>query len=89
MFIALFLNFFPSLIHTLSDTNRNTFILQLFISCRWIRFFFHFPDESTYADKMSTDIYSLPWARIHVYMIGMLTGYLLYSKKRKIKMPKV
>ena len=42
--------------------------------------------EYTYEDKFATDLYNQPWARIHVYMIGMLTGYILFVAKDSFKM---
>lgn len=32
------------------------------------------------------DIYARPWCRIGAYMIGMITGYVLYATNKKIKM---
>ena len=46
-------------------------------------------DDYDYEQKFQTDTYNMPWARVHVYMIGMLTGYILYSSKGKVKMNKV
>ena len=43
-------------------------------------------EEYTYEDKYATDTYHLPWARIHVYMIGMLAGYILFVAKDRLKM---
>ncbi|XP_076808986.1 nose resistant to fluoxetine protein 6-like [Clavelina lepadiformis] len=42
----------------------------------------------TYDMKFRYDIYYLPWARLHVYMIGMLTGYVLFATKGKLTIPK-
>ena len=40
-------------------------------------------------DNLKRDIYFQPWARIHVYLVGMVTGYVLFVTKMKIKMSKV
>ncbi|XP_076810331.1 nose resistant to fluoxetine protein 6-like [Clavelina lepadiformis] len=45
-------------------------------------------DIPTYDMKFRYDIYFLPWARLHVYMIGMLTGYVLFATKGKLTIPK-
>ncbi|CAK8682945.1 unnamed protein product [Clavelina lepadiformis] len=43
----------------------------------------------TYDIRFKYDIYYMPWARMHVYMIGMLTGYVLFATKGKLKVPKL
>ncbi|CAK8682960.1 unnamed protein product [Clavelina lepadiformis] len=43
----------------------------------------------TYDIRFKYDIYYMPWARMHVYMIGMLTGYVLFATKGKLKVSKV
>ena len=35
------------------------------------------------------DIYDKPWARIGPYVVGFLTGYILYKTECKIRIPKV
>ena len=40
-------------------------------------------------DDIKNDVYFYPWNRIHVYMIGMATGYVLFITKMKINMNKV
>ena len=35
------------------------------------------------------DIYVKPWTRIGPYIIGFLTGYILYKTECKIRIPKV
>jgi len=44
---------------------------------------------TTFAMKYKHDIYFAPWVRMHTYMIGMLTGYLLFATKLKLKINKV
>ncbi|XP_076807349.1 nose resistant to fluoxetine protein 6-like [Clavelina lepadiformis] len=34
------------------------------------------------------DLYQKPWCRIGAYIVGMITGYILYSNNNKIRMPK-
>ncbi|XP_078490206.1 LOW QUALITY PROTEIN: O-acyltransferase like protein-like [Ciona intestinalis] len=52
------------------------------------RFMVNTSAEVTYAERYKTDTYTTPWCRIGVYVIGMMTGYLLYTIKR-IKMNKI
>ncbi|CAK8682098.1 unnamed protein product [Clavelina lepadiformis] len=47
------------------------------------------PTDIAYDVRFRYDIYFLPWARMHVYMIGMLTGYVLFATKGKVKIPKL
>lgn len=44
--------------------------------------------EATFQSKYETDIYHMPWARMCAYMIGMLTGVLLFKTKLRIRMRK-
>jgi peptidoglycan/LPS O-acetylase OafA/YrhL len=39
--------------------------------------------------KYKHDMYFAPWVRMHAYMIGMLTGYILFKTKLKLKINKV
>lgn len=80
----------------LSDSiaNWKCFNLFQFASCSLYRWFIigsivNGSNEQSYEYTWLTDIYFMPWARIHVYMIGMLTGYYFYVSKGKIKIPKV
>jgi len=36
-----------------------------------------------------TDLYGKPWCRIGAYLVGALTGYILYKAKDQLKMNKV
>nr|XP_039272371.1 nose resistant to fluoxetine protein 6-like [Styela clava] len=47
------------------------------------------PPVPSKADMFWSDIYEKPWCRIGVYFIGMVTGYILYTKKLKIHMNKI
>ena len=38
--------------------------------------------------SVKRDIYYFPWNRYHVYLVGMVTGYILYISKLKVKMNK-
>ncbi|CAK8676841.1 unnamed protein product [Clavelina lepadiformis] len=55
----------------------------------YYRFYFSTKSEVTYEYKFKYDIYYMPWVRLHVYMIGMITGYILFVTKGKLKMPKL
>jgi len=41
-----------------------------------------------YHERFRADVYFTPWCRICVYMVGLLTGLIIYTTKRKIKMNK-
>ena len=69
--------------------NKLFLLISLFSFFRWYVWIIILSgEETTYADKYSTDIYNTPWSRIHVYMIGMLTGYILHVGRGKIRMNK-
>ncbi|XP_039252326.2 nose resistant to fluoxetine protein 6-like [Styela clava] len=40
-------------------------------------------------DTFWSDLYTKPWCRIHVYLIGMITGYILHATNCKIRMTKL
>jgi len=42
-----------------------------------------------YDVKFQYDTYYMPWTRISGYMVGMMTGYVLFRWRGKIKMHKV
>lgn len=41
------------------------------------------------ADMLASDIYVVPWCRMGVYFVGMITGYILHSTNRNIRLNKV
>ena len=44
---------------------------------------------ATDTSRFKSDIYVAPWCRVSVYLIGILTGYKLFTTQCKIKIPKV
>jgi len=47
------------------------------------------PVLSSNQNHYISDIYTKPWCRISVYIIGMMTGYFLHVSKNQIKLNKV
>ena len=69
--------------------------LHMYTLIRWIFRIFVRPSEYDLSvdplteQNYQTDIYFQPWCRLHVYLIGMVTGHTLFTTKMKIKMNKV
>ncbi|XP_076801554.1 O-acyltransferase like protein-like [Clavelina lepadiformis] len=63
-------------------------VTQAIITSIGYRFIFNPNDTTTIEEKYLFDIYTTPWSRISVYIIGMITGYTLFVTNQKIKMHK-
>jgi hypothetical protein len=62
------------------DTNQNIlYALMLLMN-------FHFINSQ---EDVFDKVYMKPYSRIAPYLIGVLTGYILWKSERRVKMPKV